>query len=249
VTFSLIVSVHDVAPSTAGATRTWTECLDAREVPATLLVIPGPWEGPPLRHDGRLIAWLHERADRGDEIAQHGWTHGPVPGGPGWRRVVNALVARGTAEFAALDVVEAKRRLSWGRATLGNAGFDPVGFTPPGWLASPGTRIALDELGYGYTTSHTTVTDLVEQRGVRSVALSHRVGGASERFGASVFRAATRRLTEAGQTLRMALHPADLQNPSLLRTTLTAIDLALESGAVPCTCQRFIDAGRSARPV
>lgn len=244
--FALIVSIHDVAPSTAGATRTWTDCLDARDVPATLLVIPGPWEGPPLRQDERLIAWLHERVERGDEIAQHGWTHRRVLGGPRWRRAVSSVVARGAAEFAALDVAEATRRLSWGRRALANAGFDAVGFTPPGWLASPGTRVALEALGYRYVTSHTTVTDLVEQRGVRSVAVSHRPGGASERLGASVFRAVARHRARTGQSLRLALHPSDLGNPSLLRTTVEAIDVALDSGAVPTTYQHFLDTTRAA---
>ena len=69
---SLVVSIHDVAPSTAWAARAWVDELDRRHVPATLLVVPGPWEGPPLRVDRDLVAWLHERRQHGDEIAQHG---------------------------------------------------------------------------------------------------------------------------------------------------------------------------------
>ncbi len=245
--FPLIVSVHDVAPSTAGAAREWTDRLDSRDIPSTLLVIPGPWEGPPLRCDARFIAWLHDRAARGDEIAQHCWTHREAPNAAGWRRVWGSIVARGAAEFCGLDTPEAARRLSWGRQALSNAGFDPVGFTPPGWLASPGTQAALHDLGYRYTTSHAAVTDLREHRRVRAVAWSHRAGGASERFGPALFGAGARRLAQAGQPVRLALHPVDLRNPSLVRTTVDAIDVALEAGAVPYTYQPFLESGLGAQ--
>ena len=119
---SLVVSIHDVAPSTAWASRAWVDELDRRHVPATLLVVPGPWEGPPLRLDRDLVAWLHERRQRGDEIAQHGWTH----------RAVASVAARGCAEFWSLDTREAKRRIELGRDVLHRAGLAPIGFTPPG---------------------------------------------------------------------------------------------------------------------
>jgi predicted deacetylase len=233
--FPFVVSIHDVAPSTATAVRTWSAHLDARGVPATLLVIPGPWEGPPLRDDPELLAWLRDRAALRDEIAQHGWTHRRVPGGPRWRRCVGAVAARGCAEFAAVDGREATRRLSWGRGVLTEFGLEPAGFTPPGWLASPATLDALRTLGYRYTTSHGGVTDLQRGRRIRSLAWSHRPGAATETLGAAVLAAGVRRVARAGQPLRLALHPADLASPALVTGSLRAIDAALDCGALPCT--------------
>jgi predicted deacetylase len=246
VTLRLVVSIHDVAPSTAAASRRWADQLAARGVPATLLVIPGPWEGPPLRDDEELVAWLHERVGQGDEVAQHGWTHRRAPGAPTWRRGVHALAARGCAEFGSVDRREALRRLSWGRRVLDDLGFAAVGFTPPGWLASPATRLALRELGYRYTTSHARITDLRNDRHVYSFVWSHRAGGASEAVGATVLAAGTRRVIRAGGTLRLALHPADLAGPALVRASLTAIDEALAAGATATTYQAVVDAAAPA---
>ncbi len=183
---SLVVSIHDVAPSTAWAARAWMDELDRRHVPATLLVVPGPWEGPPLRLDRDLVAWLHERRQRGDEIAQHGWTHRAVAGAPTWRRAVASVAARGCAEFWSLDTREAKRRIELGRDVLHRAGLAPIGFTPPGWLASAPTRDVLAELGYRYTTSRRAVLDLEIGESHRVPALSQRPGSAGEALGRSV---------------------------------------------------------------
>jgi hypothetical protein len=49
------------------------------------------------------------------------------------------FVARGAAEFAAIGEAEAADRLAAGRAVLASMGLVTDGFTPPGWLASPGS--------------------------------------------------------------------------------------------------------------
>ena len=239
-TAPLVVSIHDVAPSTADATKTWSGPLRDRGVPATLLVIPGPWEGPPLRVDAELVGWLHERVDAGDEVAQHGWTHRRAPGTARWRRGVDALAARGCAEFVGVDGPEATRRVTWGREVLRDIGFDPVGFTPPGWLASSGTAAALRRVGYRYTTSHTKITDLHHDVTIPAMVFSHRPGAATETIAAAVLTAGARRVVRARRPLRLALHPADLASPALVRATLGAIDEALEHGATPCTYRALV---------
>jgi len=243
---SLVVSIHDVAPSTAWAARAWVDELERRHVPATLLVVPGPWEGPPLRLDRDLVAWLHERHERGDEIAQHGWTHRGVAGAPAWRRAVASVTARGCAEFWSLDTREAKRRVELGRHVLHRAGFAPIGFTPPGWLASTPTREVLAELGYQYTTTRSTVLDLATGEIHRVPALSQRPGGAAEALGRSVVDGWARRLARRGASTRLALHPMDLDNPALVESNLAAVEQFLESGAKARTYRDFITAHRPA---
>ncbi|HKA94212.1 MAG TPA: polysaccharide deacetylase family protein [Acidimicrobiia bacterium] len=242
---SLVVSVHDVAPSTACAARTWVDELDRRHVPATLLVVPGPWEGPPLRLDQGLVAWLHDRRARGDEIAQHGWTHRPVAGAPAWRRAVASVAARGCAEFWSLDTREAKRRIELGRDVLDRAGFEPVGFTPPGWLASAPTLEVLAHLGYRYTTTRNAVFDLRAGTTHRVPALSQRPGGAAEAIGRTVVDGWARRLVRRGASVRLALHPLDLDNPALVASNLAVIDQFLEAGAKARTYQHFVTAHRT----
>lgn len=245
---SLIVSIHDVAPSTAWATRFWVEQLDRRGIPLTFLAVAGPWEGPSLRFDTELVAWLRERQSGRDEVAQHGWTHRATGGGTRWRRAVGAVAARGCAEFWTLDERDARRRLEFGRAGLRAAGLEPVGFTPPGWLASPAAVRALEALGFRYTTSHLAVTDLRSGVRHRVPALAHRPGGALEPLGATVMSGAVARLTRAGKSVRIALHPDDLTNSRLVDVTLAAIDVALEAGATPRTYRDFVELSAAVRP-
>jgi predicted deacetylase len=242
-----VVSVHDVAPVTAAACRAWVGDLGRLGVPASLLVIPGPWRGPSIVHDAPTAAWLHRRVEAGDEVVQHGWLHEGVPGGAVWRRAVGQLVARGCAEFAALDEEEAVRRLDRGRQSLDRVGFAVDGFTPPGWLASPGALRAVRRLGFRYTTSHAGIRPLPAGPVVRAPALSHRPGGRGERVAADLLARVSRRAAAAGRDVRIALHPSDRDRPGLVDATLNAIADLLALGAVPRTYGAVVAAAAAGR--
>jgi predicted deacetylase len=197
-----------------------------------------------LRLDSDLVAWLHDRRAGGDEIAQHGWSHRQVSGAPMWRRGVGSVAARGCAEFWSLDAREARRRLEVGRDVLCRAGLAPVGFTPPGWLASGPTLTVLAELGYRYTTSRGAVLDLMTGESHRVPALSQRPGGAGEKIGRAVVDRWARRLARHGGSARVALHPRDLSSPALVASNLAAIDRLLESDAKARTYREFVDVHR-----
>lgn len=237
----LVVSVHDVAPATAAHTRRWCADLDERAVPLALLVVPGPWRVPVLRDDPEFAGWLRHRVGRGDEVVQHGWRHrmpATAHGAPRgqWRRRVHArVVARGAAEFAALTEGQAAARLVAGRVELSALGLSVEGFTPPGWLASPGTVQALRRLRFRYTTCHAGVRDLATGGWHPAFVLSHRAGGLGERAGARLMVAGARHAVRGGRDIRIALHPADLDRPGLREAALRAIDSCLDLGAAPTT--------------
>jgi uncharacterized protein len=239
--FPFVVSVHDVAPATAAATRRWVSDLDARSVPATLLVIPGPYgDGPGLRDDPGLVAYLHNAVGRGHELALHGFRHAGVPGGPQWRRAVNQVLARGAGEFWSLTEDQAGELLKAGLEVLADVDIGVTGFTPPGWLASPGARRALAGLGFRYWTSHLAVHDLTCGSARRMPALSHRPGGAGERAGAQLMVAAARSLARRGRPFRIALHPADLDRPGLREAAFAAIEVAVAEGGHPMTYETLV---------
>jgi predicted deacetylase len=175
----LVVSVHDVSPATADEIARWCADADNLGVPVSLLVIPGPWRGARLADEPGYADVLTARVARGDELVLHGWEHRAGPAGPALRRAVGHAVARGAAEFAALDEEEAARRLAKGRAVLAGLGLSVDGFTPPGWLASPATDRALAKAGFRYTTTHRGVRDLRGGTTYRGFALSHRPSGAT----------------------------------------------------------------------
>jgi predicted deacetylase len=251
----LVVSVHDVAPATAAACRAWASDLDRLGVPASLLVIPGPWRGPSILRDADTAAWLRRRLEAGDEVVQHGWVHDRVPGGARWRQAMGTVVARGCAEFVALDEENAARRLRRGREVFDRLGMAVDGFTPPGWLASPGSLRALRRLGFRYTTSHVGIHPLPAGRDVRGVrvvrapALSHRPGGRGERVAADLLVRVSRRAAAAGRGVRIALHPADRSRPGLVEATLDAIAEVLALGAVPRTYGAVVAAAAAAGAV
>jgi predicted deacetylase len=238
---ALLVSIHDVAPATLPAARSWLADLDERGVPATVLVVPGPWRRPTLADDAETVTWLRDAVVRNHEIALHGWDHG-TGAGRGAKRVVGRLVARGADEFLALDREQAAARLASGRRVLAEAGLDPGGFTPPGWLASRGTVQAAGELGLRYLTTQAAVIDLRKARRHVVPALSNRPGGWTEPLGAGMLAQVAPVLARRGG-VRIALHPDDLRRPQTRVATLRAIDRALAAKAEPMTYLDFVERG------
>lgn len=239
--FPFVVSVHDVASATAAETADWIGDLDALGVPATLLLIPGPYRGRSALPDDRaLVAYLHSVAGRGHELSLHGFRHTGVPGGPAWRRLVDGVLARGAGEFWTLSERQAWARLRAGLGLLADADIGVTGFTPPAWLASPGARRALAGLGFRYWTSHLAVHDLARGQVRRMPALSHRPGGAGERVGLHAMVAAARFLSRTRRPFRIALHPADLHRPGLRAATHEAIETALAAGGRPVTYETLV---------
>jgi uncharacterized protein len=244
----IVVSVHDVAPATAAETARWCADADSFGIPVSLLVIPGPWRGRRLLDEPEYADVLRDRQARGDELVLHGWTHRAGPEGSRLRRLAGRMVARGAAEFAALDEAQAAQRLAAAREVLGQLGLTTTGFTPPGWLASAAAERALASAGFRYTTTHRGVRDLGTRRLHRAFALSHRpTGGPGERIGAAVLRSGARRAAATGGLVRVALHPDDLHRPGLRDTSLRAIDAVLSAGGRALTYGAVVEAGAASR--
>lgn len=232
-TCTMIVSVHDVAPGTWSRSTAWLSLLDERSIPATLLVVAGPWQGPPLDEAPEVVAELYTARSRGHEISLHGWDHTatPITAPHLVRSGLAQLRARGCGEFAVLDPVAARERLEAGLDVLRRVGLEPTGFTPPGWLASPGTLTALRSTDLRYTTSQWSIRDLRTWRRLRIPAFSHRPTSALAGLGARSLLALGRRRLDAGRALRVALHPDDLSDGRLVESTLTLLELGREHGA------------------
>jgi predicted deacetylase len=244
---ALVVSVHDVATATADQTARWCSDMDGLGIPVSLLVIPGPWRGGRLADAPDLARALAARARTGDEIVLHGLRHTAGPEGPWHRRAVARLVARGAAEFAALDLAQARDRLRAGRAELESVGLRARGFTPPGWLASPGTVAALRAEGFAYLTTHRGLHDLTTGATQWGFALSHRPGGAGERLGAQFMGAWARRTAGRGGLVRIALHPDDLSRTGLRGATLRTIEAVLAGGGRATTYGSLAGAAAAVR--
>ena len=269
----LLISVHDVASGTAAPSLRWLAELDRRGIPATLLLVPGPWRGPYLATDGALVDAVLAAGDRGHELALHGYYHTVTHGAGGLlRRGVAQVVARGGAEFATLSQDEADARIKAGLDELASIGVAPVGFHPPGLLVSPDTVRALRRNGLRYYSTHLGVNTLRPLAGGRppagapadtaaasddgaaaelrltAPALAHRAGRAvAEQVGSRLMTQAARRLAAEGRAVRIALHPDDLARPGLRDVTLRAIDDAIAAGARPTTYAAALGLPRATR--
>jgi len=251
---ALVVSVHDVGPPTASATRNWARLMAPLGVPLTFLVVPGPWRGAAFGDPGDdgsdLAGWLRERQQHGDEISVHGWCHhADLPGGA-LRRWSGSVVARDAGEFWALDRETAARRTVAGRDVLDRHGLAVRGATPPGWLAGAEARRGMADAGLDYLTDHAGLVHLPSGRRWHAPALCHRpatrrpdrpngavlgpLPRAAETVGRHVVASAAR-LVRAGIPVRVALHPADLDRPGLAAATVTAVRRCLEAGSVATT--------------
>jgi hypothetical protein len=124
---------------------------------------------------------------------------------------------------------------------LAEFGLEATGFTPPGWLISTPAIRGLRRVGLHYVTTHTSVTDVRTDRKVRAVVLCHRPQGRGERAGATLMACVPGPVARYGSTLRLALHPDDLQVPSLREAALRGIDAALSAGAIALTYQSLIN--------
>ena len=210
----LVVSLSGIGPSTLARCADLADELDRRGVPLSLLLAPR--KAVP----GEALAWVRQRVTGGDALVLHGFDHQPDP-------THRAVSLRRRAEFSALPAHEAGLRLVAARAAVARLGLATEVFAPPGWLASPGTVVALRRHRFAVCADMAGVRDLrtgdVRPGRVRMV-------GEHWSYLLSVGRAARR-----GGLVRVGVDAADLDRLGTREALLEAVDLALHHGASPTT--------------
>ncbi len=161
----LVVSIHDVAPSTLPEVRWLLARLDEVGVaPRVLKVIPRASGADDIRRHPDLVELLTEEIRRGSELVLHGLRHRVPPGARLGGRALDRLRARlfagDAAEFLALDHRAAAEAIEEGSALLDAVGLEAVGFCPPAWLARPGLSSILRDLGFRYACWFGSLEDL-----------------------------------------------------------------------------------------
>jgi predicted deacetylase len=205
----LAVTLHDVEPATferCALMREWLDDLDVDRV--TLLVIPAADLHPLSDRAPELVTWLDQRARRGDEIAQHGFQHLQVRSAAVPRQLVARAQGAGACEFVGLGEAETRRVVDAGRRILKLAGLETRGFVAPAYAYTPALRATLRD-------RFTWWAGLVRLHGRDRACTAPAVG-----LGTSgpVKRATSPALLGlgaalSGSTLRLDLHPADLDHP------------------------------------
>jgi predicted deacetylase len=205
----LAVTLHDVEPATfdrCALMREWLEDLGIDRV--TLLVIPAADLHPLGDRAPGLTAWLAERARLGDEVAQHGFQHAQSHPAAPIRQLVARAQGAGAAEFVGLGPEETRRAIDAGRRILRLAGLDPRGFVAPAYAYTPALRQVLRER-FAWWAGLIGVHGGPRTRLMPAVGLG--TSGPVKRWTSPALLRAGAAL--AGQTLRLDLHPADLDHP------------------------------------
>ena len=225
---TLLLSVHDVTPAhtdriaalEAGIAG-WT----GGSATYAMLVVPDFHGRAPIVADRTFQGWLRARADAGVEMLLHGWFHrdnATHSGAAAWKA---RHMTAGEGEFLGLTLAQARARLRDGRALLEEIlGRAVTGFVAPAWLYGEGARAALAEEGFAFAEEHMRVW----RPGDGAVLARGPVVSYASRSRARVLsslawsRVATTALAGL-PTVRVALHPHDVDVPALERESGRAV--------------------------
>ncbi|HVH01244.1 MAG TPA: DUF2334 domain-containing protein [Miltoncostaeaceae bacterium] len=217
---ALVVSIHDVAPSTLAEAREWRALVaEAVPGPVSLLLVPRyrgreSWRaGPPLR-------WARERAGDGDEIVLHGWSHMRADGREGAE-----LAGRAAGEVAAVIRV--------GRGELAARGLAPAGFIAPCYAHPAGAGRSCREAGLRWWAARAALAWEGGRRALPSIGVGASTA-ARRALSPAATRAAARGLARA-PVVRLDLHPADLRHRRLARAGREVLELLLSQNRCPVT--------------
>ncbi len=234
----LIASIHDVSPKFEAQIDALAErlsrLLDGPKF--AMLVVPDHWGEAPLATAPAFAAKLRGWADQGVEMFLHGFTHRDESADKGFAQT---HMTAGEGEFAALDTVEALRRIREGRAIVEDAIGRPVaGFVAPAWLYSSYALDAVTRSNLPLAEDHMKVwnprTGQVLARGPVITWASRSPG----RIRSSLIVArAARILLWALPTARIAVHPGDTTVPALL----DSIDATFGRFATTHVSSRYAD--------
>jgi predicted deacetylase len=213
---TIAIALHDIEPATFERCALIRDWLDDHGVDrVTLLVIPARDLHPLGERSPGMTRWLGERRSAGDSIAQHGFQHERTR--RAGRSPLGAMraPARRTGEFVGLDAKETRRAVNAGWRVLKLAGIEPDGFVAPAYAYTPALRQILPvrfRWWAGLLGLHRRTGDVGGERGhLLAPAWGLGTAGRLQRTLSPALIRAGGRL--AGNTLRLDLHPADLEHP------------------------------------
>jgi predicted deacetylase len=213
---SLVVSVHDIAPSNRNIIEPLLLKLARLGVRvSSLLVVPHYHHQQLMAEDRDFLLWLREAEAAGHEIVIHGYFHErPRRAGESLRdRVITRFYTHDEGEFFDLGYDEALRRISKAHEAFTTAGLTPRGFIAPAWLLSAEGERAARDAGMEYTTRLTSVRDLRSGETFAARSLVYSVHNNWRRAVSLLWNRALLQATREKTLLRLSIHPPDCRFP------------------------------------
>lgn len=243
----VLLVLHDVAPQTWSNYQPFVEAVDALgSIPMTLLVVPDFHKSSPIAADLRFQTAMGQRLDRGDELALHGYYHcddSPAPRTPGDYFMRRIFTWEG--EFYSLDRDQALARLHAGIHLFERLDWPLHGFVAPAWLMSQGTREALRDLPFSYTSDPQHLFTLPDFSQIDAPGM---VWSARSAWRRGVSKLVSDRLEykfKTAQTIRLGLHPVDMRHPFSRDYWLKLLQRLIGNGRTPMTKANWLSTQRT----
>ena len=239
---SVLLVLHDVAPSTLADYQPFVEAVDALgEVPMTWLVVPDFHKHSPLEAHPEFRRVLTHRLARGDELALHGYFHcdeGPPPTTP--RDWFMRRIYTHEGEFYTLSQHAALDRLRAGIEIFDRYNWPLEGFVAPAWLMSKGTREALRQLPLRYTSDSQHLYQLPDFTPIDAPGLVWSARSAWRRGLSKLLSDQREQQWREAPVIRLGLHPVDMRHEFSRQYWLQTLKRLLNGGRVPMTKSQWL---------
>jgi predicted deacetylase len=228
----MIVSLHDVAPSSQGITNTIISELARRGVSVcSLLVVPDYHHQGLFSRNQQFVSWLRELEADGHEVAIHGYFHERPRGANETLqdKFLTRFYTQQEGEFYDLGYDEALSRITRARDEFRASGFKPLGFVAPAWLLSKEAERAARDAGMEYTTLLHKVCDLRSGGNFVARSIVYSVRRAWRRELSRMCNATLFRYLEGKPLLRIGIHPPDYSHPTIWQQVTALIEKSIGS--------------------
>jgi predicted deacetylase len=217
---SLVVSLHDVAPSNRETAQQIILELAKHGVRVcSLLVVPDYHHQGSAMEDRPFQTWLRQLESQGHEIVIHGYFHerprrqNETPG----QKMLTRFYTNDEGEFYDLDYEEALRRIAAARDAFRSNGLTPRGFIAPAWLLGVEAERAARDAGMEYTTRFRTVRDLHSGEDFPAWSIVYSSRSEWRRGTSLVWNAGLQLLLREKPLVRLSIHPPDYSYPAIWR--------------------------------
>jgi len=220
---ALVVSIHDVAPSTQTRVAEIISELAHRGVAvSSLLVVPNYHRRGCSTDDRGFVRWLQDLETKGHEIVIHGYFHERPRRDEESvsQKLFTRFYTKDEGEFYDLDYDEAFRRITQARQEFTGAGLTPRGFIAPAWLLGPSGERAATDAELEYTTRLTAVRDLRSGENYPARTLAYSVRSGWRRTASLAWNNLLAHQLAEAPLARVSIHPPDRDHTEVWRQAL-----------------------------
>ena len=227
----VLVSVHDVTPAHRERIQRIFDVIAEFGVKHYAILLVPNWHGAwPLERHREFVGELRQRQEAGAEIFLHGLRHDEV----GLKRSLGHEIrtygrTNREGEFVSLSPSEAGRRIDLGLQVFQECGLNPVGFIPPAWLHGRDALRILRERRLEITESFWTVRDTDSGRRLYTLPISWSTQKPWRSVACGILAATRCQLEVRRRIVRVAIHPPDIDVPSVARSLRATLGALLET--------------------